>query len=129
MEPPIKVFGAKASIHIAYDGDLPSLAARLSTALTHLDFEIGPRETHPHDIMGSAELLGWELWLESTNPIKAFRYSLKMETEHSLEESFNDDMHDLSPWLARYVSSLCDLEVLISGTNAVFSRGKQRVLD
>lgn len=129
MDPALKVFGAKASVHIAYDGDLPSLAAKLSIALTHVDFEIGPREIHPHDIMASAELLGWELWLESTNPIKAFRYSLKMETEHSLEESFNNDMHDLSPWLARFVSSLCDLEVLVSGTNTVFSLGKQLRLD
>lgn len=128
MESLISVFGAKASIHLRYEGDLQSLAAKLSSALMLPSFKVGQREDPPYDVMGSLEALGWELWLERTNSGRSFQYSLRMETEHSLEESFNDRMYDLSPWLARYVSSILDVDALVSESRVVFSHGKAREL-
>lgn len=118
------VFGAKAAIHIGYTGDLPSLATKLAMGLILPEFNIGEREDPPHDLMGSMEVLGCELWLERKETDPRFPYSLTLETEHALEESFHGKMHDLSPWLARYVSAMCDLDVLVSGTRTVFVQGR-----
>lgn len=126
ITPNLKVYGAKAAIYISFEGDLPSLASKLSAALLVSDFDVGPREIPPHDIMASGEYLGWELWLEQRQQEMPFQYSLRMQTEHSLAESFNDDMHDLSPWFARYVSLVCNVETLAAGTDVVFSCGEQR---
>jgi hypothetical protein len=93
------------------------------------DFQLSEREEPPHDVLGSLEALGWELWLERISVVSSYQYSLRMETEHSLDESVNDQMHDLSPWLARYVSSICGVEALVSGTQVIFSHGKPRRLD
>src|SRR5437764_736777 len=120
MEPLMKIFGAKASILIKYEGDLASLASKLASALILADFEVSPRETPPHDIMASAESLEWQLWLDSTDFINTFQYSLRMETEDCLDELFKGQMHDLSPWFARFVSLVCDLDVLVSGTQVLF---------
>jgi hypothetical protein len=125
----MKIFGAKASIHLRYEGDLASLAAKLSAAMIMPAFQVGHRESPPHDLMASSEALGWELWLEQTSAVQSFHYLLRMQTEHSVEESFNDQMHDLSPWLARYVSSICNVEVLVTGARVVFSRGTAKHLE
>lgn len=89
------------------------------------EFEIGPRETPPYDLSGSLEVMGCELWLEQTDKIPAFQYKLNLETSNSLTESFKNKMYDISPWLARYISLTCDLEVLVSGSEVLFSHGKQ----
>lgn len=120
----MKIFGAKACIHITHTGDLQTLATNLASGLMLPSFEIGPRESSPHDVMGSVETLGWELWLERTDSMQSFQYQLRMETTHSLEESLKGQMYDLSPWLARYVSSICQLEALVCGTQTVFRRGE-----
>ena len=39
-----------------------------------------------------------------------FSFMLNIETEHSLNESFNDKMYNLSPWLARFIAEICDIE-------------------
>jgi hypothetical protein len=124
MEHPIKIFGAKASIHMRYDGDIQSLAAKLSSGLMLPDFKIGPREDPPHDVLGSVEALAWELWLERDESIESFQYSLRMETEDAFDEIIGNRMHDLSPWLARYVSKICKVDSLVSGTRIVFRQGK-----
>jgi len=125
----IKIFGAKAAVHVRFSGELRSLASKLAAGLMLPEFSIQPREAPPHDEIGSVEALGWEVWLEKSDAVQSFQYTLKMETTHSLEESFHDQMHDLSPWLARYVSSICKTETLISGTQIVFSRGNPERLD
>src|ERR1700690_506907 len=99
IEPPIKVFGGKASVYLRHEGDIQTLAQKLSKGLMLPNFQIAPSEWPPHQAVGSVEALGWELWLEPDQTIKSFHYALKMETEHSETESFNGHMHDLSPWL------------------------------
>jgi hypothetical protein len=36
---------------------------------------------------------------------------LETRTTHAVEEVFYGRMHDLSPWLARFLSMMCDLNV------------------
>lgn len=111
----MKIYGAKATINIKYMGGIQGLADLLKSGLMIPELNVSPRETHPYDVMGSAEALGFELWLEQNQPGQPYQYRLTIETSHSLEESFSDQMHDLSPWLARYISTSCDVETSIAG--------------
>jgi|SRR6267142_3357309 len=98
--------------------------AKLSKGLVIRDFIIENREDPPHDLMGSAEALGWEIWLEKTDPIPTFKFSLTMNTEDVVKELFRGQMYDLSPWLARFVSKICNVDSLVSGTKVVFKGRK-----
>ena len=124
----MKVFGGRASIYLRYEGDIQALAQKLSKGLMLPDFEIAPSEWPPYQVVGSVEALGWELWLEHDQTVKSFNYALKMETEHSETESFNGQMHDLSPWLARYISAICRVEALVKGSQIMFSGGEAKLL-
>ena len=129
MEPQLEIYGAKACVYLKYADDIHSLAAKLSSGLQIPGFQIEAREEAPHDLLGMSEVLGWELWLEQTDKVPTFQYSLRMETELSTAEIFHGRMHDLSPWLARYISSICKLESLVGGTRVVFIAGKPEELN
>ena len=103
------VFGAYASVCIHFDGTLKSLASKLSAALDIRGFDVNVDEYPPHNEIGSAGALGWELWLEATDAEGQF--VLEARTTHAVEEIFHGRMHDLSPWFARFLAMMCDLEV------------------
>lgn len=124
----LQVFGAKARINLKHEGDIRSLAAKLSKGLILPDFKIETREDPPHDVVGSLEVMAWEMWLERDTSIDSFHYSLSMETEDCLEEISRRQMHDISPWLARFVSKICRIDSLVSGTRIAFVDGKQEEL-
>lgn len=106
------VYGARASLLLSYDGPIEALAGTLSSGLKTPPFDIEAREDPPYDPVGSLEVLGTELWLESSGRTD-YQYELRAETQHCLEESFTDQMHDLSLWLARYVSTICGIDTLV----------------
>ncbi len=106
----LEVFGAYASVCIRFEGHLKALADKLSGALNITGFRVEPSEYSPHNEIGSAEALGWELWLEAGQTRGEF--NLRLETEHAVEEVFHGRMHDLSPWLARFLAMMCDLSVM-----------------
>lgn len=108
--PEQRVFGASASVRIRFDGNLRSLADKLSTALNIGSFNVEPSEYPPHNEIGSTEALGCELWLEGAKD-KEGTFNLRLETEHAVEEVFHERMYDLSPWLARLLTMMCDLDV------------------
>lgn len=112
-----EVYGARALVYLKHDGDIRSLADKLGTGSVIPDFCIEAREDAPHDLVGSCEAFGLEAWLESSSEVPDFDFSFKMETEHSLEESFHDRMHDLSLWLARYIFSICEIETFVPSSN------------
>jgi hypothetical protein len=105
-----EVFGAFAFVRIRFDGNLRSLADKLSTGLNIGSFNVEPSEYPPHNEIGSAEALGLELWLEVAKS-SAGTFNLRLETEHAVEEVLQGRMHDLSPWLARFLAMMCDLDV------------------
>lgn len=107
------VFGAKASVYLKFEQDIKSLATKLQEGLIIPSFEVITREAYPHDLVGSSELLGFEVWLESSN-LNGCQYHFKIETEHCLTEQVNDRMYDLSLWLARYIAEICDIETLVN---------------
>jgi len=104
-----EVFGAFASVCIRFDGSLLALAEKLSVALNIGGFRVEPSEHPPYTDIASVEVFGWELWLEAATTNGEF--NLRGETEHAVEEVFHGRMHDLSPWLARFLAMMCDLDV------------------
>lgn len=96
-------------IRIRFGGDLRQLAERLATGLNLGSFSIAPSEYPPHQEIGSAEVLGFEMWLQAEADGGDW-FSFRLETEHAVQETFHGRMHDLSPWLARFVGMMCDLE-------------------
>ncbi|MDR2981918.1 MAG: hypothetical protein LBV12_06685 [Puniceicoccales bacterium] len=129
MKKSVNVFGAKASIHIRYSGNINSLASMLESELEVPEIWIQPREEPPYDDVGYAEVFGWELWLEKQETIKSFQYLLHIETSHSVQEIFYDRMHDISLWLARYISEFCKLDTLVSESKVMFNDGVYKILD
>ena len=104
------IFGAKAYIAICYDGTLDQLASKVAESLNLKAITIETKDEPPHQQFASAETMGWELWLEEDSSGPPYNFRLCIETEHSLKESFEDKMYDLSPWYARLVASLCDVK-------------------
>lgn len=105
-----EIFGAFAFVRIRFDGSLQSLANKLCVALNISSFTMEPSEYPPHDMTGSTEALGWGIWLEAAKACPG-SFDLRMETEHAVEEVFHGRMHDISPWLARFLSMMCNLSV------------------
>lgn len=102
------IYGAKAAVYLKSGQDIELLASRLSKGLVMLPFDVAKREQYPHDKVCSNEMLGFEIWLEKSDLLAGYQYLFKIETKHSLTESFKGQIHDLSFWLARYVSEICD---------------------
>lgn len=105
-----EVFGAFASVRIRFNGNLQALGEKLGGAFNISSFKVEPSEYPPYHEIGSAEALGWELWIQAAK-LGVGIFDLRLETEHAVEESFHGRMHDLSPWLARFLAMMCDLEV------------------
>jgi hypothetical protein len=114
-----EVFGASASVCIRFEGHLKALADKLAEALNIRGFRVEPSEYPPYNEIGSAEALGWELWLEAGQTMGEF--NLRLETEHAVEEVFHGRMHDISPWLARFLAMMCDLSVTPANPDSPFS--------
>lgn len=104
------VYGAYACVRIRYEGSLEQLASDLATALNLKSFAVEPSEYPPHEKVGMAEAFGWEAWLQADSKDSSHHFRLRIETENSITESFEGRMHDLSPWFARLLNALCDIE-------------------
>jgi hypothetical protein len=100
-------YGASATVSIHCDGALEQLAKQLSLSLGINEIAVEPSEYPPHDVVGSAEVMGMELWLYRTSPSEI---CLKIETTNSHEEIFAGRMYDLSVWLSRLIRTTCDLD-------------------
>jgi hypothetical protein len=104
------VYGSAACIKIQFDGTLEQLAARLASAPNLKSFEVAASEHPPYEAIGSAEAMGWQAWLETERNGAHGGFRLRIVTEHSFKEEFEGEMYDLSPWLARLVTALCDVK-------------------
>ncbi|MFO0899486.1 MAG: hypothetical protein U0836_18825 [Pirellulales bacterium] len=104
------VYGAFASVRIRYAGTLEQLASLLASGLNIKPFVVQPMEDPPHGEVGMIEALGWEVWLQADSADLPHHFQLRIETEDSLTEAFEERMYNLSPWFARLLGVLCDLE-------------------
>lgn len=102
------IYGANAKVFLKYRGDIYELGKKLSKALI-TDLNITPRETEPFELVGTGEVLGFELFLNRTMLVEDYDYVFEIETEISYDELSLGQMYDLSLWLARYIFRLCDI--------------------
>lgn len=113
MKNQFDIWGVKAIVFFKTDEDLESLAAKLSSALRLPDFNFDTDQDPPHEKFGSCESLGSEIWLNKLPEEDVFSFVLKMESSGIPEAVLSDQMHDVSPWLGKYISELTDLNVFI----------------
>ncbi|MFY0255165.1 hypothetical protein ACDQ55_14550 [Chitinophaga sp. 30R24] len=107
-----KIFGAEAKVYLNYEGDIHSLAEKLNKKL-HIDITIENREDPPYDFTGMCQTLGIEIWLNSSDKEPRYAYELELRTELRIGEFMNGQMHDLSLWLARFITMVCKVETLV----------------
>ncbi len=105
------IYGAKASVYIKYEKDIYSLGEKLEKEFLFSKFCYENDEYPPYEVLASAGLLGFEIWLQKADKHQKYNYILEMQTTHSHDEIFNNKIHDLSQWLARYLNQICELEV------------------
>ena len=104
--------GFRANIKIHSSCELVSLANQVSQALLIPDFHIEHAEQPPYNIVASNEVLGSELWLEKSVDSSDV-YLLSMESEHCFASELDNPYHDVSLWLARFLSDIAKLDVSI----------------
>ncbi|MEZ5002934.1 MAG: hypothetical protein R2730_07840 [Chitinophagales bacterium] len=109
----IQVFGSKAIVYLKHNGGLKSLAKIVSEGLVLPEFYFESDMDPPHQISALCETLGFEIWIEKSDILEDFPFVIKIESKLSFEESFNNQMYDLSPWLARYISKICEIDSCI----------------
>lgn len=107
----MKYNGARAKVYLKFNGTIEELSKLLSKGLIISDFFFDTNEDPPHEVTGQSEALGFSIWLNKAVGINGYDFVLELETNMCLEETFNDLLCDISPWLSKYISEICDLEV------------------
>lgn len=105
-----EIFGAKAKVYIKFDGDLIELGEKLSSGLQLPEFYVKTDMDFPHKRLAMTEAFGIESTLTEVTLKGKWTHIFEFSTMHSLTESANDNMHDLSNWLARYIVDICSLD-------------------
>ena len=104
------VYGAKGVVYLKYQGNMEDLAKKIAKGMQLPEFYFKSDQVPPHEISGLNESMGFEIWLKSSSLSEEFPFLLKIETGHSDDGIMDNRMHDLSPWLARYVREICEIE-------------------
>lgn len=121
----LNVYGVKAVVYLAYERDqINNLSKKLSNELCTGDFRIETNQEYPYELTGMCETLGFEIWLNESDLIIDYNYELRLQTSMSINEEFYDKMYDISLWLARYISLVCEIESYVNGANVKFKGGK-----
>lgn len=94
-----------------------ALSTQISKGLILHDFEVAHDEYPPHELTGSCEALGFDIWLNYSDVIEGYNYIFYIESGISDDELLSGHMHDLSLWLGRYISFMCDLDTCILDEN------------
>lgn len=106
----MQIYGVKAKAYINYSGTIHHLSEIIAKRMILPEFYFETDMDPPHELVGHCEAMGFSLWLHAVTTFTGFNYVLELETNESLQESFHDHMHDVSPWLVRYLSEIAGLE-------------------
>lgn len=115
MENLNKIHGAKAKVFIQYEGSLQEMGLQIEQGLQIPALRYENMEDEPYNLVGYAEILGFEVELmESQHKDKwsDYHFILTATTSDSFQEIFYDRMFDISLWMARYISLVCELSTL-----------------
>ncbi len=109
------VYGASGKVYIQFSGTIEELANLISDKLCIPKLRLENREDEPYDIVGYSETMGFEITLQATSKVNIpsdYNFMIEAITQDCFRELFNDCMHDISHWLARYLTLLCECNVL-----------------
>lgn len=109
----MKVFGAKAIVYLKYNGDLKSLAEIISQGMLLPPFYFKSDTFPPHEVAGSCETMGFQVWLEKSNDKEGYQFLFQFETQLSLKETIDNRVHNLSFWAARFISKMCKIDTRV----------------
>jgi len=112
-----RLFGAKASVYLKYDGEISELAKILSDKLELPEIYLDTDMDSPHEVFGMTETLGFELWLYKSKPVNDFNFLIKIETHLEVKDRFEYEMFDLSPWFAKEISRRCGIDTYVPDNN------------
>ena len=116
----MEIFGATAKVYLKYDKGIDKLSIIIRDGLKLPYISIETDSEPPHHLFAYSESLGFELWLEENNEVKGYNFLLKIETELSVDEIFNDRLYNLSPWLAKYLHVICEIPTCIYNEKTKF---------
>ncbi len=117
MEMLDKVHGAHANVFIQYEGSFQDLGLAIEKGLHIPTLRFENMEEEPYDEVGYAEVLGFEIELKPNNKWPNYKYSMSITTTDSFQEIFNNRMFDISLWLARYLSLVCELTTMVENSD------------
>ena len=103
-------FGAKATVYLQFEGKLENLATLLSEKLFLPEFWYKNDQDPPHDVCALTETLGFETWLRESSDVEGYNFVFIIETDMDVEDSFKYELFDLSPWFAKEISRLSNIE-------------------
>lgn len=112
------VTGARLEVFIQYEDDLKKLGSTLQHYLDISNFRYEYREEEPYDLIGYSEVFGFEIeltYIQSRDCSQDYQFILEAFTTDSFQELFDNNMCDLSLWMARYLS-LCDNVITMAKT-------------
>ncbi|BAH42755.1 hypothetical protein BBR47_17780 [Brevibacillus brevis NBRC 100599] len=110
-----KVYGAYSKVFIQYEGSLQDLGSKIEKGLNIPEIRYENMEDEPYDLVGYYEVLGFEVELRSIHDSEKwpdYQYFLGVTTTDSFQEVFNDQMFDISLWMARYISLSCEVTTM-----------------
>lgn len=120
MDKKSEIYGAQAKILIQYEGTLQELGSKVEAGLNIFTLRYEHMEDEPYDLIGYAEILGFEIELkeiEEDNKWPNYKYCLTAITTDSFEEIFNERMFDISLWMARYFSLMCEVTTMVENSD------------
>ncbi|WPP42131.1 hypothetical protein SK066_04015 [Paenibacillus hunanensis] len=112
-----KVHGAHANVFIQYEGSFQDLGLAIEKGVNITTLRFENMEEEPYDEVGYAEVLGFEIELKPNNKWPNYKYSMSITTTDSFQEIFNNRMFDISLWLARYLSLVCELTTMVENSD------------
>lgn len=120
MENLYKAYGAYARVFIQYDGSLQDLCSKIRKGLNIPALRFENMEDEPYDLIGYTEIFGFEVELKKNqhnDKWSTYQYLLSATTTDSFQEIFNDRMFDISLWMARYISLVCELTTMAENSD------------
>ncbi|AZK46691.1 hypothetical protein [Paenibacillus lentus] len=115
MENIDEVFGAYAQVFIQYEGILQDLGLKIEEGLDIPSLRYENLEDEPYELVGYTEVFGFEIELCAmldNEKWPNYQFSLKATTTDSFQEIMNNRMFDISLWLARYISLMCEVTTM-----------------
>lgn len=114
MQNVLQVNGAFSKIFIQYEGSLKDLGDKMENELNIPEFRYENMDDEPYGLVGYSETLGFEIEIKAISSDKwsHYHYTFEAITTDSFQEIYSDRMFDISLWMARYISLICEITTL-----------------